>query len=153
VRDAIHELKYAGAQVLAAPLGQLMADAWRDLAPADRVPDVIVPVPLHPQRERDRGYNQATLLARELGLRLSLGVDERALVRHRNTAPQVGLDAPARRANLADAFGCTGSTLQGRHVLLVDDVFTTGATLEAASKALDKCGAASVWAYTLARAR
>ena len=153
LRDAIRHFKYRDVRVLAAPLGKLMAQGWAVLPPAYVVPDAIVPVPLHASRERERGYNQAALLALELGRRVGLPVVEDVLVRTRETIPQVGLDATERRANVLHAFQCSSTGLTGRRVLLVDDVCTSGATLEAASDALREGGVSSVWAYTLARAR
>lgn len=115
--------------------------------------DVIVPVPLHASRLRERGYNQAALLARELAQRAEIALNERTLVRKRATAPQVELSAKERRENVHDAFCCSDDGLAEKHVLLVDDVCTTGATLEACAIALRKSGARSVQALTLARAR
>ena len=115
--------------------------------------DVVVPVPLHATRLRERGYNQAALLARELAQRAELPVNERTLVRKRATAPQVELGARERRENMHDAFGCSDGALAEKRVLLIDDVCTTGATLEACAIALRESGAHSVQALTLARAR
>lgn len=151
LRRAIHRLKYEGLAVLAAPLGQAMGEAWPSLAP-DYDPSVVVPVPLHKARQRQRGYNQAVLLARELARALGRPVAEGCLFRIRHTRPQVGLNGSERHANVADAFYCAPGTLAGQRVLLVDDVFTTGATLESAGRAVRQGGALSVWAYTLARA-
>jgi len=115
--------------------------------------DVLVPVPLHTARLRERGYNQAALLAREMSRRVGLAVDEQTLVRQRATAPQVELDAAQRRENVRDAFHCSGNGLAGKRVLLIDDVCTTGATLEACAIALyDEGEARGVQALTLARA-
>ena len=115
--------------------------------------DVLIPVPLHAARQRERGYNQAGLLAREMARRVGLAVDEQTLVRQRATSPQVGLDAVQRGQNVRDAFHCAKSGLAGKQVLLVDDVCTTGATLEACAIALCEEGAArGVQALTLARA-
>jgi ComF family protein len=152
LRKAIHQLKYEGLRSLAAPLGLLMSQAWPDLAP-NWAGDAIVPVPLHAARQRERGYNQAALLARELGRGLRCPVVEDVLVRVKATPPQVGLTAEQRRANVSDAFKCAMGSLAGKRVLLVDDVCTTGATLEAAAAALYQAGTSSVWSYTLARAR
>jgi ComF family protein len=152
LRTAIHQFKYEGLRSLAAPLGQLMSRAWSDLDPVDGL-DAIVPVPLHRSRQRERGYNQAALLARELGPSLHCPVVEDELVRVKATAPQIDLSAEQRRANVQGAFKCTKGSLAGKRVLLVDDVCTTGATLEAAAAALYQANVASVWSFTLARAR
>jgi ComF family protein len=153
LRQAIHELKYRDLRVLASPLGKLMAEGWTRLRPQNEDIDVIVPVPLHSSRLRQRGYNQAALLARELGTEIGRPVVEDALVRIRATAPQVNLSAKERQENVRDAFRAVNSSLGGERVLLVDDVCTTGSTLEAACRALRRANALSVWACTLARAR
>ena len=153
LREAVHQFKYEDMRCLAPLLAELMARGWAVLAPDGWLPQVIVPIPLHPSRQRQRGYNQAALLARELGTHLHCPVVEGALLRVRATAPQVGLGIEERRANVQDAFRCTDDRLQGLHVLLVDDVCTSGSTLESACLALKAAGVASVLAYTLARAR
>jgi len=145
---AIHALKYGGVRVLAAPLGALMAEYAIDLG---LVADALVPVPLHRARERQRGYNQSHLLAREMSVVLRWPVVE-ALARLRNTPAQVGLNRAQRLDNVRDAFCATDASVAGRRVLLIDDVCTTGATLGACSQALRRAGARSVWALTLARA-
>jgi ComF family protein len=125
----------------------------RLVGPLGSVPaiGVIVPVPLHPTRHRQRGYNQSALIARRAGGTLSTPVWE-ALMRVRPTDRQVGLGAVARRANVAGAFEvAAGARLEGQHVVLVDDVITTGATLAACAEALRAAGAAEVSAVTLAR--
>ena len=150
LREAVHQFKYNGRTVLAEPLGELMAAyLLQHPMPAD----VLVPVPLHPARLRGRGYNQAALLANEIGQQAGLAVDEQTLIRRRATAPQVELNAEQRRENVRAAFHCLGSRLVGQRVLLIDDVCTTGATLEACAIALEEEGGArSVQAMTLARA-
>jgi ComF family protein len=153
LRQAIHQFKYDDLRALAAPLGRLMAERWAALSPPGEEIDFIVPVPLHATRQRQRGYNQAALLTHELGMRLQRPVVEDVLIRARATAPQVELSPRERQANVHDAFRCVGSSLSGKRVLLVDDVYTTGFTLEAACAALRKGGTRSVWAYTLARAK
>ncbi len=150
LREAVHRFKYGRLTALAEPLGELLADGWRSL----RLPgDVIVPVPLHPRRLRQRGYNQSSLLARELSRTVGLPVAERVLIRTRETAPQVELSASQRRANVAEAFECRTGEICGQAVLLVDDVCTTGATLNACAEALRKQEPRSIWALTLTRAR
>jgi ComF family protein len=153
LRKAIHCFKYEDLHCLAGPLGALMASGWQTLA-GNRVDiDLILPVPLHRARLRERGYNQAALLARELGNRIGVPVAGDLLVRTRATVPQVGLSAEERQANVQGAFQSVTGVLVGKKVLLVDDVYTTGSTLESACAALRESGAVSVWAYTLVRAR
>jgi competence protein ComFC len=153
LRQAIHEFKYQDLRSLAGSLGRMMGEGWAALSPHNLRIDVIVPVPLHPTRQRQRGYNQAALLARELGAHLQRPVVEEVLVRVKATAPQVQLGAQERRKNVQNAFQCKDTSLAGKQVLLVDDVCTTGSTLESACAALREAGALSVWAYTLARAK
>lgn len=153
LRHAIHQFKYQDLRSLAGPLGKLMGDGWFGLAPQNLDLDVIVSVPLHPTRLRQRGFNQSALLARELGASLQWPVSENALIRTRATTPQVELGAQERRANVHNAFRCTGTGLSGQRVLLVDDVCSTGSTLNSACMALREADASLVWAYTLARAR
>jgi ComF family protein len=150
LREAVHLFKYHGRAVLAEPMGGLMAAYW---AQNGMEVDVVVPVPLHVSRVRERGYNQAVLLAREMARRAGLAVDEEVLVRQRATASQVDLDAQQRKENVRAAFRCCSDRLAGQRVLLIDDVCTTGATLEACAAALYEGGARSVQALTLARAR
>jgi ComF family protein len=149
LRQAIHALKYENNTILAAPLGEMMVDAWRrsGLPKAD----LIVPVPLHTRRQAERGYNQSGLLARVVGRGLGLPMDDHTLVRLRSTPPQVGLSRTERQQNVEGAFECLGP-LNGKTVAVVDDVCTTGATLEACATALRAGGATDVWAFTLARA-
>lgn len=150
LRTAIHRFKYSNMRLLAAPLGQLMSQyLLRNQLPVD----VIVPVPLHPHRLRERGYNQAALLAKEMEKALGLPLLEDALVRVRSTIPQVGLSARERRDNVRGAFHWADRSLEGQRILLVDDVCTTGATLEACSLALREGGVRVVWGLVLARER
>ncbi len=148
LRDAIHELKYNDGRSLARPLGARMAAAWRQ---GNFAADVIIPVPLHAERLAERGYNQSALLARIVSREVGVPIDEAALVRAKATQQQAMLKAVERRENVRDAFACRGD-VSGKRVVLVDDVCTTGSTLEACAAALRDSGAASVWAFTLARA-
>lgn len=150
LRKAMHWLKYRGRTALADPLGGLMAEYW---AQHPMQFDVIVPVPLHADRLRKRGYNQAALLARQMARRVGLMEEEQTLVRQRSTSRQVDLNAKQRKQNVRDAFHCSGDGLAGKQILLIDDVCTTGATLEACAIALLAGGARNVQALTLARAR
>src|SRR5690606_20884487 len=134
------------------PAGRLLARASAPaFVPVDR-PEVLVPVPLHRSRLRERGYNQALELARPLGRRLGIPVCHGLLVRTRATAAQSRLDAGARAANLRDAFEVPVHLEVPAHVALVDDVMTTGATLHAAADALLDAGAGRVDAWVCARA-
>ena len=112
--------------------------------------DVIVPVPLHRARERERGFNQAALLARRIGRRLAVPTRPRWLARIRPTRPQSELSAGERRANVRGAFRAS-RRVAGRHVLVVDDILTTGATVDACARALRDAGAQRVGVLTVAR--
>ncbi|HMJ26790.1 MAG TPA: ComF family protein [Pyrinomonadaceae bacterium] len=116
--------------------------------------NLIIPVPLHPERERDRGFNQALLLARELSRLSGLPLDEHSVVRRVHTERhRTGMDSIARRASVADAFAVRHPKLvAGQRVLLVDDVFTTGASVSACAAVLKAAGAEEVFVLTLARA-
>ena len=149
VDHLIHLMKYEGYFALAEPLAGLMLEAW----PRWQTPvDLVLPIPLYARRERERGYNQSELLVRQLARQMGWATAPAALRRRRHTRPQVGLDADERRHNLHDAFVAQKEAVTGRHLLLVDDVCTTGATLVAAAEVLLAAGAASVSAYCLARA-
>lgn len=148
LRRLIHLLKYEGMRPLAPALSRLMDRAL----PIDERFDFIVPVPLHWQRRWRRGFNQAELLALEISKHRRVPVLH-ALRRARSTASQASLTAAARRRNLAGAFRPRpGIDLTGKRILLIDDVFTTGATASACARALKKAGAGGVSLLTLARA-
>ena len=150
LREAVHGLKYENQRVLAPAMAGLMRGAMHSHGLAA---DVLVPVPLHKDRQRERGFNQSALLARAMAQNgePALPVDEESLVRVRATASQTTLNRVERRANMAGAFACRDGRLAGKRVLLIDDVCTTGATLEACAVACRAAGAASVWGLTLTR--
>ena len=149
MRQAIHQLKYRNLRALAAPLASLLQDY---LVTNPMPGEVLVPVPLHHKRLRERGYNQSCLLAQELGKLINLPVVNDCLVREKHAPPQTrALTVDERRSNVADAFACRDRRLQDKRVLLIDDVSTSGATLDAGAAALKAAGASSVWGLVLAR--
>ncbi|MCL6523524.1 MAG: ComF family protein [Thermoflavifilum sp.] len=126
----IHQIKYAHHQQLAIWMGQRMGHM---LAPQLSTVDLIIPVPLHPRKLRKRGYNQSALLARSMAHTLGIPVEENILIRKKFTETQTHKTRQARQENVAQAFQLTASAqgLSGQHLLLIDDVLTTGATLNA----------------------
>lgn len=167
VRTALHALKYSGERRLAVPCGEAAADRWRQAGAGG---DLIVPVPIHRDRARDRGYDQAVLLAAVIARRLDLPM-ARVLERCRATTAQFDLNRAERATNVAGAFGLLPETtwtgdagtktprqdgarpLTGRWVVLIDDVTTTGATLAACATVLMAAGALAVSGLTVARER
>ena len=149
IRKAIHELKYRNLKAISPCLAELLADYLR----SNPLPgEALVGVPLHPRRLRERGYNQSSLLAKELSRRIDLPVIEDCLIRVKQAQPQVrAVDVEERRRNVADAFVCRDEKVSGKRIILIDDVCTSGATLESCAAALKNKGAASVWGLTLAR--
>lgn len=116
-------------------------------------PDVLIPVPLHPSRERERGFNQSLLLARRLGRAWHVPTCTDVLVRSIPTVPQIELSAEERRVNVRAAFSLyRPERVAGKHVVVVDDVFTTGSTVTACARCLHKGGARAVGVLTVARA-
>lgn len=151
LRIVIHELKYRGRRRAAAQLAHRL-DGEARVRDVLGGADVLVPVPLHPRRLRERGFNQAELLAAELGRRAALPVAAATLVRRTDTASQAGLTAARRRENVAGAFSVRHrSRVAGRVVVLVDDVYTTGATARACARTLRDAGATEVRLLTVAR--
>jgi ComF family protein len=141
-------MKYDGFFALAKPLAQIMVRAWPDW---EQFPDVILPIPLHPRRQRQRGFNQSALLAVHVGRQLTIPVNQKAMKRVRYTNPQTGLSPEDRLENVRGAFSADSHQVDSKQILLIDDVFTTGATMSAAADALLAAGAAGVSAYCLAR--
>lgn len=153
IHDAITAFKYNDIRALATRLGRLLADALPH--PARGSVDVLAPVPMSRSRLRARGYNQSELLARQVSHIASLPLETWLLVRRRDSGPQATAQSHSERAaNVAGAFEVAGDApggVSGRRVLLIDDVMTTGATLNACALALKESGAEWVGALTLAR--
>jgi ComF family protein len=157
LRELIHLLKFGGVRPAANALGRMLAEAISTLEPefpADGV--AVVPVPLHRTRLHQRGFNQAELIARA-ALKIKHPADHlllcaSALVRKRETASQIGLTSHQRRENLRGAFAVAQpETVKGREVLVVDDVYTTGATVSECARVLRRAGATKIWVATVAR--
>jgi ComF family protein len=146
--EAIQQFKYRRLKALAEPLGQLLANY---LCSHPLPVDTLAAVPLHPKRLRERGFNQSFLLAKQVEQFTGLPIIEDSLVRLRNTSSQVKMSGEQRYANVRGAFDCKDGRFQERHVLLIDDVCTSGATLDTCASALKEAGAISVWGLTLTR--
>lgn len=150
-RDLVHGLKYADRQELGAPLARMMARAGRDVLEGA---DSLIPVPLHAGRLWRRRFNQSAVLANHIARESGVPMRAGWLIRARATIPQVGLDREARAANVAGAFRVPEgmeAELAGRRLVLVDDVLTTGATIDACAKALSRAGASQVDVLVFAR--
>ena len=148
--ELIQRFKYGRDQCLMRPLGDLLLSALGDTRFKGRKFDAIVPVPLHSLREREREFNQAALLASRLAKRTSIPMLS-LLRRTRATVPQAGFDRIHRLGNLEGVFSIKGAVEEGAEILLVDDVTTTGTTLNACAKVLTDAGAGVVCAVTVAR--
>jgi len=151
VRDALHAIKYGGEQRVAEPLGAAVARRWARIGVGA---DLVTHVPVHADRARQRGYDQAALIARSAATHLTLP-HARLLVRERATIAQFDLDRRRRATNVRGAFALDGRAppVAGRWILLIDDVTTTGATLSACAVPLLEAGALGVSAITVARER
>ncbi|MCU0498118.1 MAG: ComF family protein [Anaerolineae bacterium] len=150
LQTAIHALKFENVPTIADPLGARLADAILALAwPIE----MVIPVPLHPKRLAQRGYNQSELLAQALIKRCRFDYEPEGLIRWRDTPHQVGLNARDRQVNVADAFKAHEGRIGGKIVLIIDDVLTTGATLSACATAVIEAGARAVYGVTVTTAR
>lgn len=149
LREAVHALKYQGRHGVAATLAELLAPAMEPLVGEA---DLLIPVPLHGTRQRERGYNQSAILATELRYLLPLELQPAALRRTRATAQQTELTGPQRAANVRGAFAAEAALVQGRRVWVLDDVYTTGATMGACVSALRAAGAREVRSAVVALA-
>jgi len=146
LREAVHGFKYGGLRVLADPLSALLAEGWQAHHPKV---DLVIPVPLHRDKLRRRGYNQSELLSLAFGERVGLEVRSDILKRWRATRSQIGLSPEERQENVGGAFLCAEGPVRGARVALLDDVLTTGATMSACARALREAGAREVWGLAL----
>jgi ComF family protein len=150
--EAIHRFKYNGRISIGEALGKLMAEF---AYPTFNIRDysLIMPVPLHPKRLRERGFNQSVVLAREVSKRLHISLDFMTLRRHIYTDPQISLGKKEREVNVHGAFSVTDSAkVEGQEIILVDDVYTSGSTAKECARVLMKNRADRVAVLTLARA-
>jgi ComF family protein len=153
LKDLILLFKYGRASVLSWPLARFAVAALGAEDGLWRGADLVVPVPLHPKRKRERGFNQSQALARDLARIMGLRVLDRCLVKIRNAPPQTSLEGGGREANVRGAYAVRRAPrVRGRVVILIDDVFTTGSTLGECSLALKQAGVREVRALTLAQA-
>jgi len=145
----VHALKYRGELAVAGFLADALAAGLVERAAA--MPDLLLPMPLHPRRLRERGFNQAARIAQHLARRLALPLDLAACTRVRDTPPQVSLPRSARQANIRRAFACSPA-VAGKRVALIDDVMTSGASLAELAQTVRLAGAVEVEAWVVARA-
>jgi ComF family protein len=148
VKNALHRLKYNNDLGIAEIYAASLADYLKKLAwPID----LIVPVPLANRRKKERGYNQSGMLAYPLAMNLGLAYSSKALSRQRETESQVDLNGEERRRNVAGAFSASTEKVRGKVVLVVDDIITTGATMQECARALLTAGAREVYGLSVAR--
>jgi ComF family protein len=151
VREVLHRFKYGGRARLGIRLAQLLSQTWSHHTLLQEA-EVILPMPLHRRREKARGFNQSRILAKYLSGMVERPLESKAVVRIRNTPSQTGLSHRQRRLNVAQCFEVRQpAAIRGKVCLVIDDVFTTGATLNSMARVLKEQGAAKVLALTLAR--
>ena len=153
IQNLLHNLKYKGQDSIGTFFGQRIAEKM-EKSPYFIKPDVIVPIPIHTKKERIRGYNQSTLIANGISDVLKIPVVDDVLIKSTNTGSQTSLHRSERVKNVTNSFEILDqSAFSGRHILLVDDVLTTGATLEVAAQQLLTCNPSKISVVTLAIAR
>ena len=149
IRKAIHELKYSNLKALSLSLAELLMEYVEE---NQIIGDIIIPVPLHKGRIKRRGYNQASLISHDLSKLTDIPVVDGCLVRIKEAKPQVDTESVVERwNNVASAFSCVDDRVAGKRILIIDDVCTTGATMESCACALKEGGASSVWGLSVAR--
>ena len=151
IMDGVHQLKYSGKKQLADSLGMLLGSFSLSWLP-ESAEGIIMPVPLHPKKLRQRKFNQSLLLARSIKPSLEMELDYLSLRRTRHTQPQTGLKKDERRKNVRKAFELNGTVhLKGKTIVLIDDVATTGSTVNECARVLKKAGVEKVYCLVLAR--
>ena len=149
IRESVHQLKYQNLRAISATLSEML---HKYLVANPINADFLIPVPLHPRRLRERGYNQSGLLAQELSKSIGIRVDETSLVRTKYSLPQARTTSVSERhRNVIGLFECTPDKISGKNIIVVDDVTTTGATLNACATALKQAGVVSVRGLALAK--
>ena len=148
VRPAIYQFKYHNRRIYGRAFAREMVRAYGRTIRKWQIA-IIIPIPLSKSRRRKRGYNQAEILAKEIGRLMDIPVDTESLIRNKNTIPQKVMDARGRRKNLQHAFAWNGQKLQGVNVLLIDDIYTTGSTIDMAAKTVRLAGAEKVHFLTV----
>ncbi len=147
VSSSIYAFKYKNRRVYGEVYGREMAKTFRKIIRLWEI-DVIVPVPLHRKKQKKRGYNQAEILAKEIGFRVGIPVDTTLIKRKKNTVPQKEFTRKERKKNLKNAFEVTGK-VEGKRVLIIDDIYTTGSTIDSISILLKKAGAEKTYFLTI----
>lgn len=148
VSSSIYNFKYKNKRVYGEVYGRELAEQFGTLIRMWKI-DVLIPVPIHRKRMRKRGYNQAEIIARELGNRMNIPVDTSVIIRERETMPQKELGQKNRRKNLKKAFRLTGKRMRGKNILLIDDIYTTGSTIEAMAELLKKTKCEKIYFLTI----
>lgn len=148
VKQSIYQFKYQNRRIYAKFYGTEMVRLYGDYIRSCEI-DCIIPIPLHRKRRRKRGYNQTELIAREVGKYMGILVDQKAIMRCKYTDPQKELNPEERKKNLKNAFKVKKQIHGYRNVLLIDDIYTTGSTIDAVSEKLKKAGVQNVWFLTV----
>lgn len=148
VRRSIYQFKYHNRRIYGRFYAEELFRIYGEMLRKWQI-DVIIPIPLHPNRRRKRGYNQAEIVAAHLGKLTGISVDTKSVIRVQNTKPQKELSHKDRNKNLRSAFRITRHWNKGKNVLLIDDIYTTGSTIDSVAKVLKENGAHKVWFLTI----